>query len=53
MIIYKIINYDIYYKLMIIIVTINTLIIIIKDQNVEGLSEEAALKLMKDKSGLG
>lgn len=52
MIIYKIINYDIYYKL-IITVTINTLIIIIKDQNVEGLSEEATLKLMKDKSGLG
>ena len=38
---------------MIIIVTINTLIIIIKDQNVEGLSEEVTLKLMEDKSGLG
>lgn len=38
---------------MIIIVTINTLIIIIKDKNVEGLSEEVTFKLMKAKSGLG
>lgn len=32
---------------MIIIVTINTLIIIIKDRNVEGLSKEVTFKLMK------
>lgn len=38
---------------MIIIVAINTLIIIIEDQNVEGLSEEVTCKLMKDKAGLG